>query len=356
MLETRALLWLLLLLPGVAIEWFRYRRNARRAIPLNVDYRASEIGWTWRTATRWIVPSLRWLALLALTLALVAPFDWESSQLSATEGIAIELVMDRSGSMLRDDYQRNGDRISRLQAVREAAIRFVVGEGSHDRRRQDSIGLVSFAGRVDVECPLTLDHEQLVARMEQLQAANDYRQDGTAIGDGLGVAVAELQSLSESLRASAGGKNAGDDLLSRVAILLTDGQHNAGELTPERAAALARHYDIRVYTIGLRPAGVAGDVAEARLDDERKRLREIAESTGGRFFTVSDMQSLRQVYDSIDQLERGLLPERRVGAKRYWSIESFQIGPFAVPPLAMITLLALALATLLNSTVYAEVP
>jgi Ca-activated chloride channel family protein len=341
---------LALLLAVPALQWHRRRRRRRAGMPLNVGNRVHELGQTWRQSTRWIVAATRLTGITALIVALASPFDWHASRPVDVEGIAIELVLDRSGSMLEDDYRWGGARVMRLDAVRSAASEFILRQPSSPHRN-DLVGLTTFARDATVDCPLTLDHEQLIARLWRVGAAADYREDGTAIGDGLGVGVAELQSLDRSLH-----QRDPDSPLTRVVVLLTDGQQNAGELSPERAAALARHYGIRVYVITLEPSAATSNATATRLARERERLRQLAESTGGKLFTVADSSSLRDAYATVDALEMTVLKGRTVASRRYWAVEPFRWGPFALPPLALVALITLAAEFTLSRTLYSEIP
>lgn len=341
------ILLLLAVLPALAV--WQHLRGRREAILLNVSDRTTSLSWTWRRMTIWVVPTLRLLGLSALIIAAARPFDWRESAMVDSEGIAIELVIDRSGSMRRDDYLLDGRRVSRLEAVVEAAARFVIGDPEVGSRHQDLIGLVTFAREAETACPLTLDHEHVVARLEQIQAAVDYRQDGTAIGDGLALAVAELQSLDKSLHLRDPTAE-----ITRIVVLLTDGEQNAGELTPGEAGRLARHYGIRTYVIGL-GTNLPTDVSSpASPDPQRDILQAIAEATGGKFFSVSDTESLQSIYASIDALERATLTQQRLATRRQWAIEWFFIGPFALPPIAIMALVALAAETILQRVVYLQ--
>jgi Ca-activated chloride channel homolog len=332
-------------------HWLMARqRNAD--VRVNVAYRRTSLAPTWRLTLRWLVPTFRGLGLTALLLAATAPSDWRASSWVNSEGVAIELVVDRSGSMLADDFTLDGRRATRLEAVCEAAGRFIAGEGeSSSRGGGNSIGLVTFAAEPEVACPLTIDHEAVVARLERTQAAKDYREDGTAIGDAWALAVAELRSLEQSLY----GKN-GDQRLTKVAVLLTDGQHNAGRLTPPQAAELAKHFGVRTYLIGLDPTDLAGEAARQRVAKESERLASFCAATGGRLYTVSDMRSLRRVYAEIDSLERSMTARQRLTVERHWAVDGFELGPFGVPPLALIALALLSLETVLAWTLFLVVP
>ncbi len=328
--------------------WLLRHQNAD--VRLNVEYRQDSLAPTWRLRLRWLVPAFRWLGLAALLWAAMAPSDWQASKWVDSEGIAIELVVDRSGSMLADDFTLDGHRVTRLNAVCEAAGHFIVGDSKSSGRGADSIGLVTFAARPEEACPLTIDHEAVVARLEQTQAAKDYREDGTAIGDAWALAVAELRSLEQSLSEKNGEKR-----LTKVAVLLTDGQNNAGRLTPAQAAELAKHFGVRTYMVGLEPRDLA-EAARPRVAKENERLASLCAATGGRMYTVSDMLSLRKVYAEIDSLERSKTARGCVIVRRHWAVDGFELGPLRVPPLALIALALLSLETVLAWTLFLVVP
>lgn len=332
------------------VRWLSERRR-RAGLRVNVAYRAESLSPTWRLALRPVLPALRVLGLMLLLIAAAGLSDWHGAQPVDSEGIAIELVVDRSGSMLADDYTWDGRRVSRLEAVREAAGRFVVGDSAGAARGADSIGLVTFAAAPEVACPLTIDHEAVVAELERTGAAVDYREDGTAIGDAWALAVAELRSLEQSLR-----RGATEPKLTKVAVLLTDGQHNAGRLTPPAAAELARRFGVRTYVIGLEPRDLGGDPARQRVAAEREGLQALSAATGGRLYTVSDTRSLRDVYTEIDGLERTRVAEQRLLARRHWAVDGFDLGPFTMSPLALAALALLALESALTWTLFLVLP
>jgi Ca-activated chloride channel family protein len=250
-------------------------------------------------------------ALLALAaalfgVALAGPRVPDQTTRVQKKGIAIMLAVDVSGSMRALDLSEGERERTRLDAVKEVLRDFVLGGEGAAGRPDDAIGLVGFARFADCRCPLTLDHRNLVGIAAEVAFA-ERDEDGTAIGDGLGLA---LERLRESRAAS------------KVAVLLTDGESNAGELSPLAAAETARALGIRVYTIG---AGRDG-WAPVRVTDplsgrsvlrqmpssvDEETLRAIAERTGGRFFRASDAAALREVYAEIDRLERTDVAETR---------------------------------------------
>ncbi len=256
------------------------------------------------------VPSLLLaLSVVALAIALARPRSPDAQTRVDREGIAIMMIVDRSGSMNARDLVRGDNSIDRLTVVKQVFQRFLLGdEGkTSSGRPADMVGLVTFARYADSICPLTSDHGNLLKLVEQLKIADDPSEDGTAIGDGLGLAV-------ERLRQS--------DVESKVAILLTDGVSNAGVIDPLKAARLAAANDVKVYCIGAGTTGVAPVAARDRLtgrtvlrgisvEIDEETLKNIAKETGGLYFRATDEDALTGVYRQIDQLERTKVEEIR---------------------------------------------
>ncbi|MGQ3891596.1 VWA domain-containing protein [Legionella sp. CNM-4043-24] len=204
----------------------------------------------------------------------------------AREGRNIMMVLDLSGSMELEDMILNGQPVSRLDVVKQAARAFV------QARAGDRIGLILFGSQAYLQTPLTFDRGNVLQRLDD--ATVGLAGKTTSIGDALGLAVKRLQDVPPA---------------SRVIILLTDGANNSGVLAPMKAAELARDDAIKVYTIGLGaesdPRAMSNPLfdlnAVSELDEQT--LRDIAEMTGGRYFRATDTGSLRAIYDTINQLE-----------------------------------------------------
>ena len=283
------LLWLLLLLlPLVATYAYRaYRGGA--AIRVSTTASAQKAGRTFRHYLRHVPFFLLCCASALMIVALARPQNSEYGTSSNTEGIDIVLAMDVSTSMLARDL--TPDRIS---AAKEVAARFIVD------RTSDRLGIVIFAGESFTQSPLTTDKRTLLNLMGQVRT--DVIDDGTAIGNGLGTAINRLRE---------------SEAKSKVVILLTDGVNNAGEITPVGAADIAKAYGIKVYTIGVGREGMApypfrdpwGRVVlrPAKVEIDEHTLRRIAETTGGEYFRATDNESLAQVYERIDRLEKSAI-------------------------------------------------
>lgn len=236
---------------------------------------------------------LRALGLVLLLVALAGPLRGYHVRKDRAGVIDIMLCLDVSGSMQQPDFFIAGRQYDRLHVAREAALKFVNSrrEAQDARYGLDRIGLILFSGLAWTRCPLTLDYDILEREIEGATIAPE-RKDGTAIGSALGLAVRRL-SRSEAK--------------SKVVVLLTDGVNNRGELDPMTAARLAKEYGIRVYTIG---AGSTEEVVVQRgffpmrteaIDE--KVLKEMADTTGGRYYLATDTESLMNAYDEISSLE-----------------------------------------------------
>jgi len=222
------------------------------------------------------------------------------------DGIALMMVIDRSGSMNARDLVEDDQRVNRLDVVKDVFADFIIGADGLNGRPDDLVGLVTFAGYADSVCPLTLDHANVANIAKDLSVVNQQSEDGTAIGDGLGLAVERLRRSKAK---------------SRVVILLTDGVNNSGVITPIQAAELATEFGIKVYAIGAGTDGYAPipvqdafgrtRVVEMQVEIDEGTLKKIADATGGQYFRAQDAGSLKGVYEEIDQLERTEVAETR---------------------------------------------
>ena len=246
------------------------------------------------------------LATLALAIALAGPRTGDHTTVVKREGIALVLVVDRSGSMHARDFVRGDASIDRLEALKGVLSQFLGTDGKGKGRPDDLVGVVAFAGFADSVCPLTLDHRNLAAILDDLEIVTERNEDGTAIGEGLALAVERLREHPAK---------------SKVVILLSDGVSNAGDITPTQAAELAAAHDIKVYTVGAGRTGYAAYPVQGRggrvvlkqayVELDERTLQQIAERTDGRYFHADDIDSLEEVYAEIDRLERTEISEQR---------------------------------------------
>jgi Ca-activated chloride channel homolog len=279
------LLALGLALPVLGYWYWRHRR-ARGTL----RYSAVQLAKRGGVAARWRrhAPfALRVAALLALVVAFARPQSGVTEETVTTSGIDIVLALDLSTSMLAEDLAP-----TRIDAAKTVAAEFVRG------RPHDRIGLVVFAGDAFTQAPLTLDHDVVTTLISELKAG--MLEDGTAIGMGLATAVKRL----EHSRAK-----------SKVVVLLTDGRNNRGEIDPATAAQMAQALGVKVYAIGV---GTRAGVTRIRVNDpvfgprtvpmqvdlDEDVLKQVAATTGGRYFRATDRRSLESIYHEIDQLEK----------------------------------------------------
>ncbi len=225
-------------------------------------------GPTLKPILRHVLFGFRALALSLLILALMRPQSSSPDETVNTEGVDIVLDLDISGSMQERDFRPN-----RLEAAKETAAEFV------KNRPNDRIGLVVFAGEAFTQCPITYDRDVLLNLMENVQIG--MVEDGTAIGDGMGVAINRLRE---------------SEVESKVIILLTDGVNNSGSLDPRDAAKMAKNRDMKIYTIGV-------GTSRGQNGFDAELLRTIAETTGGKYFFARNKEGLEKIYAEIDEME-----------------------------------------------------
>lgn len=283
--EYPYLLWLLLL-PLLLTARYLYIELRKRRPHLRVS---SVRPWTKGgrsvlSVIRHLPFALRIAALSLIIVALARPRSSNEVEKRDTEGIDIVLAMDVSTSMLARDFTPD-----RLSAAKDIAIEFI------SQRPSDRMGIVVFAGESYTQCPLTTDRATLINLMKEVQT--DLIEDGTAIGNGLATAVARMMD---------------SDAPSRVVILLTDGVNNRGEIAPQTAAEIAKTYGIRVYTIGVGANGTAPypvmtpwgvEVRNMQVEIDEDLLKEVAKTTGGRYFRATDNTKLAEIYSEINKME-----------------------------------------------------
>lgn len=350
------LLFLLLLLPFL---WWRWtRRSFKTGVTYTSHVDLSLLPSTIRSKTTWIPACLRLLAIALLIVCVARPQKrFERTQQSA-DGVAIELVIDRSSSMNAHDFTIDGQAVDRLTAVRRVAGEFIQGMGELNGRSGDLIGLITFAGYADSNCPMTFDHEYLVSDvLDGVQIVNERSEDGTAIGDAVALAVERLSSLEDRVK-----QDSGNSIQSKVIILLTDGENNQGDLDPQTAADIAAAMDITVYTIGAGTNGYAPfpttDIfgrtvmrqQQVQIDEET--LEMIASTTGGKYFRATDTASLQEIYAAIDEMERTEITQRTYVNHVDMAVESVSMAGFTLPPLLLVAFTFLFADIILRSTYY----
>ncbi len=278
-----------------------------------------------RKKARHLLPILRLLALALFLTAFARPRSGEEITEVHTKGVAIQMVLDRSGSMQEKFSTGSGGSVTRFQAVKKVFTDFVNGGNGFAGRPADMIGLTSFARFVEENCPLTLDHDNLAGFVESSDIATGA-EDGTAIGDAIYHASLGLIAVEDLLEEAA---VAGEEyhIESRVLILLTDGKQNAGEFEPAEAAEFAKENDIRIYTIAVggresfksvdRLLGGAFQFFTGERIDTRP-LERVARITGGEFAKAESASELRRIYERIDELEKTPFQHKFVRYKEHF--------------------------------------
>jgi Ca-activated chloride channel family protein len=352
--------WWLLLLLAVPLAWWRpFRTRARAAVGFSSAGALHAAGSSLVARTRWLPLVLRTLALALVAASLARPIKANEHTRVFVEGIAIEMVVDRSSSMLAVDFQLDGKPTDRLTAVKATAQQFIEGGGGIPGRANDLVGLVAFARFADSLCPLTLDHDYLLQVLSGLDVAGERAEDGTAIGEAVALAAERLRDAAD---------RPGNPLRpkSKAIILLTDGENNAGDIAPQTAAEICKALGIKLYAIGVGTIGTAPFPVQSGLGGttyvrmpvkiDEKLLKEMAATTGGEYFRATDTATLERIYRTINELEKTTTEQRRYLQYRDLAVEPIEIAGTRLPPLLLMALLLVATDLLLASTRWRTLP
>jgi Ca-activated chloride channel family protein len=291
--------WLLLLLVLIPLlAWLRGKRGPAAALTFSSTMMLRAIGKRSQARAGKILRTLLLATLAIFVVALARPQLGKSLTQVEASGIDIMLVLDVSGSMLTKDFTIGGELAMRVDAIRDVTRKFIEG------RPNDRIGIVAFAGRPYVVSPMTLDHDWLMQNLDRVRIG--LVEDGTAIGSAMAAAANRLNDKHSK---------------SRVIILLTDGENNAGKIPPNTAAEAVKALKIHFYAIGAGTNGLAlapvftprGPLTDAlgniiyerqRVEFNETGLKQVAGIAGGQFFRATDTKSLEQIYDDIDKMEK----------------------------------------------------
>lgn len=327
--------WVLFLIP-VALLLMRQRRKRTSVQVASTDlWQDKNAG---RAAYLWVPVFLRRTSIVLLIIGLARPQGSSTDHVEVSEGIAIQMLVDVSSSMDMNISDRSGLAKTRLELAKELVEVFILGD--HDQlsgRKDDLIGLITFARYADTRSPLTFGHEALVQIVRYLETQERPNEDGTAYGDALAIAAARLKNLEELKHSQDNFET--DSIKSRVIILLTDGENNSGSHLPVESAGLAKEWGCRIYTVSL------GESTGESLSAAENVLSHISVETGGLFRKAHDYDSLLSVYREIDDLER-----TRIATRGFERVAEWFWLPLA---LAILTLL---LALLLEATILRVVP
>lgn len=325
--------WFLSLLLAIPLlAWLKGKFGGTAGVTFSNTAMLAKIGHRRRSRAGAFLAALIYLALALFILALARPqLGRVTTRVQAT-GVDIMLVLDVSRSMLAEDFTIGNRRANRIDAVKLVTEQFI------RERPNDRIGLVAFAGRPYLVSPLTLDHDWLIRNLERLRIG--LVEDGTAIGSAIASAANRLKD---------------KEAKTKLIVILTDGDNNAGKVQPLTAAEAAKALGIRIYTIG---AGTEGEAPfpltnqfgrtiyrNVLVKFDEKTLQEIATLTSGQYFRATDTNSLRTIFGEIDKLEKSKVEVEKTAQYRdlfMW---------FVVPGLT-----CLALEILLSQTLWRRLP
>ena len=285
--------WYFLLLLAVVPAAILFKKN-RRLHPVMGLPALSAVHSIRRSAflkLHWIMPVLKYTAL-GLAIAAMARPQWGTRQVSVlTEGVNLVLAVDISESMAALDFKQGGKIVNRLEAVKTVINEFI------SKRSGDRIGLVVFGTHAYTQLPLTRDYNTISAVLERLRIGAAGK--STAVGDAIGISLKRLEDIKSK---------------SNIIILLTDGQSNTGELSPQTATEIAVQKGVKIYTVGVGSKGKAPFLIQHPLLGERyiyqhvdfdeDTLMFISKETNGIYFRAQDSKSLQKIYDTIDELEK----------------------------------------------------
>jgi Ca-activated chloride channel family protein len=281
-----------------------------------------------------VLAALRWLALAIFIVALAQPRRVRGETEVTASGVDIVVALDLSGSMASEDFTENGHRVNRIDLAREVLGKFI------DGRPSDRIGLVVFAVTAFVASPLTLDHDFLQASLARLYLGI-IPANQTAIGSALMAALNQIRDVPSK---------------SKIVILMTDGENNAGKVSPLTAAEVAQTLNVKVYTIGigtrgLAPMPVGKDFLGQTIyrnepaDVDEDTLKKIADMTGGKYYRADSADTMRHIYAEIDSYEKS-----EVHVKKYQHFDEL------FRPVTLTGLAFLFLELVLGHTVWRKLP
>jgi Ca-activated chloride channel family protein len=280
---------LLLLIPLAA--WLKGRRGRSPAFLYSSVRMLDGLTSVRRSRAGQLLAALRWLALAVLITALAQPRLSSSETSVKASGVDIVVALDLSGSMRAEDFELKGERVNRLTMAKSVLEEFI------RNRPNDRIGLVAFATEAYTAAPLTLDHDFLHENLDRLELGA-IQEQSTAIGAALSTSLNRLRDV---------------DSKSKLVVLMTDGQNNAGNIEPLVAADAAAALRVKVYTIGVGthgeapvPVNIMGQriYRRQRVDIDEDTLKAIADKTGGRYYRADNAETFRSIYREIDQLEK----------------------------------------------------
>jgi len=315
-------LWLYLISQRTTAAYFKFSTAAilRQAKKKNIFF------------NRKVLIILRSAAIVFILIALARPQMPVQKEKITSEGINIILAVDTSTSMLAEDFTFAGQRQNRLYVVKRVVEDFIKG------RHNDRIGIIAFAARPYMVCPLTLDYSWVITNLDRIKIG--MVEDGTAIGSSIMSGINRFRNSKAK---------------SKVLILLTDGRNNAGNISPQAAAHAGKTLGVRIYTIGAGTKGMAPYPMQdffgnkvyqpIKIDVDDEMLTKVAKITGGEYFRATDTDSLKQIYKNIDKMEK--TPIEETGYTEYREL---------FPRFLLIGFMMLILEIVLSQTLLRRIP
>ncbi|MCK5072263.1 MAG: VWA domain-containing protein [Bacteriovoracaceae bacterium] len=289
-------IFLLLLILPVVFFWGRSTGGRIRFSSLKI---LKDIGASTVFHPRQILLLLRVFVIVFFVLALARPQSGKKFTKITSEGIDIMLLLDTSGSMKAMDFELSGERVERLDIVKDVVEKFI------RKRPNDRMGIIVFGDDAYTQCPLTLDHGIVIEFLKKLEIG--MAGQATAIGSAIGVGVNRMKDIKAK---------------SKIMILLTDGKNTAGRISPIKASEISESFNIKIYTIGVGTKGKAPFLVNhpffgkkfmfQNIEFDEQTLMEIAKNTKARYFAANKTSELEKIYDDIDKLET-----TKIEAKEY---------------------------------------
>jgi len=284
--------WLLLLLALVPLFlWLRYRKGASPSALFSSEQLIKELPLSWAVMAYRLLPWFYGAGIILLIVTIARPQKGLAESRVETEAVDIVLLVDVSTSMRALDFSLSTKRQNRLDVSKDVIKTFI------ENRTHDRMGIVAFAALPYTIAPLTLDHNWLTLQLARLKTG--MLEDGTAIGTAIASAVNRLRDSQAE---------------SKIIILLTDGVNNAGNLSPQNAAEAAKALGIKIYTVGAGKEGIVPfpvqdpfggtRIRQSKSEIDIPTLREIAKTTGAKFFRAENLKALKEVYAEIDEMEK----------------------------------------------------